>query len=199
MDGCLPTIVRVSLSNTMLAPDWGDVPTWAGAIFTGLGFLAAGVAGFVAYKIYGVESQRDAVAAELQRLRDEEAIRAQASVVAAWYSGERRDHLDVLGNPTRGWYTAWGVWIANGSPVPIYDIRVDFYYSDPAVNDGKPNGPRGHVSERVVPPGQQFIPAPKGMLRDAEAKDMYLVALTFRDSLNRRWHRSVTGELRPAA
>ncbi|GAB4049689.1 hypothetical protein GCM10028775_19110 [Catellatospora paridis] len=174
----------------MWTVDWGDAPTW-------LAFLAASLAGFTAYKVYGVESRRDETAAKLQAQRDDDAIRSQASVVAAWYT-RRAYEVTAPGAGTETRH-GWGVAIANGSGVPVYDVQVDFYFSSPLINDGEPSGPRGSVTRRVLPPGSHFFLAKESMLRDVDDRSLYLVSLKFRDSSNRRWMRTVTGELLPDA
>jgi hypothetical protein len=86
---------------TVLAIDWGDVPTWVGAITTLGALIAAGV-------LIRVELRRDH--REQGRLERNE----QADKVAAWFDDESGKIL-----------------IRNGSSLPIYNVRVWVYSDAP--------------------------------------------------------------------
>lgn len=77
--------------------DWGDVPTWVGAITTLGALIAAGM-------VLRVEMRRDRDAAE-DRARSE-----QAMFCAAW-----------PGLTARGGHV---VFFRNGSQLPVYDVRI---------------------------------------------------------------------------
>jgi hypothetical protein len=102
----------------MWAINWGDAPTWLAAVF-------AALAGVIAYRLYQVESKRDQKADDLQAKRDEEALKWQASVCAAWYDTEDHQIEDGALVPV------WGVRVVNGSPVPIRQVEVILFRVKP--------------------------------------------------------------------
>ena len=86
--------------------DWGDVPT-------ALALLAALIAGYVGYRIYKVESERDQNAALERRS-------AQAARVSLWI-----EYVDVegevLSEEPHHSEPFWQVTIRNGSDLPVYE------------------------------------------------------------------------------
>lgn len=86
---------------TVLAVDWGDVPTWISAITTLGALIAAAV-------LIGVEVRRDRRGIQQAERQD------QADKVAAWKQGSRS---------TRH------ILVRNGSQLPIYKVLVLVVYS----------------------------------------------------------------------
>jgi hypothetical protein len=79
--------------------DWGDVPTWVGALTTIGALIAAGW-------LVKVELGRD------RRTTEASARAQQADLVASW-----NDQVDS---------DSWAV-VRNGSQLPIYDVYVDLF------------------------------------------------------------------------
>src|SRR5688572_3368147 len=70
------------------------------------GMVLAGIAGYVAYRLFKVESERDRKVELLQARQAEESMRQQAASVGFW--------LDPSGSAH----------IFNASPLPIYDVNL---------------------------------------------------------------------------
>jgi hypothetical protein len=184
--------------------NWGDVATWVLAITTLLAFLAAVFAGRVAYDLLKVETARDLKAAEerglaandRRRAEDERAAqreadrRSQASNVTAWF-----DFYSVFGGDT------WGATVQNASELPVFDVRVFFFWvNDPG--EGRPwTTEQRYASERpfrVIPPGQfRRYDLPSRVREMAkECNDrVYLVGIEFTDANGNHWWRDARAAL----
>jgi hypothetical protein len=199
--------------------NWGDIPTWLLAITTLLAFLAAAFAGLVAYDLLKVETARDQSAAEersraaadRRQLEGERATqreadrRAQASKITAWFdyytpglTREEERSATAVGRATRH---AWGALVRNASELPVFDVRVFFYW----VND--PGDGRRWTTEqryasldrfRVIPPGhtrQSDLPDSVRITERECNGDVYLVGIEFTDASGARWIRNERGAL----
>jgi len=142
---------------------WSMIGSLVSAGATLLGVILAGFAGYVAYRLFKVESERDRQAVALL-------LRQQAAAIGFWHDDE-------------------GVWLlSNHSALPIYDIfvgtvehklkdnvieidKVDFTVAEPTKEAF-----RGHL-----PPGESA-----GFQLDPEAQH---VCVVFRDNAGRRWFR----------
>jgi len=186
--------------------NWGDVATWIVAITTLLAFLAAAFAGRVAYDLLKVETTRDLKAAEergqaaadRQRAEDERAAqrqadrRAQASKVTAWFTTYINNH----DQPT------WVAAIQNASELPVFDVRVFFYWvNDPG--DGRPwTTEQRYASEEtilVIPPGRfrhYDLPGRVAAMAKECSDRVYLVAIHFTDANGIHWMRDERAALR---
>lgn len=194
---------------------WGDFPTWVVAITTLLAFLAAAFAGLVAYDLLMVENKRDLdaaqerllAAAERKRLADERTAqreadrRAQASQVTTWfafYEPADPDYPTMAGGPP-----TWGAAVRNASDLPIFDVRVFFYW----VNDPRDGNP--WTAEQRYASVDRILVIPPGQTRDSElpervssmAKEcndrVYLVGIEFTDANGHRWSRNERAVLEP--
>ena len=198
---------------------WGDVPTWVLAVTTLLAFLAAAFAGLVAYELLSVENARDQAASversraavdrkqtEAERAAQREADRrAQASRVTAWFDSYRagvpRDQY-YPGSPAVATApTTWGAAINNASELPIFDVRVFFYWvNDPG--DGSPWTPDMRYTPlerfRVIPPNHiRRLDLPSTVQNTGEEcnDDVYVVGIEFTDASGARWIRDARGAL----
>ncbi len=170
--------------------DLGDLPTWLGA-GGAIGSMGVTIAALL-YAKRAAEATRGMldVEADRDRKREDTGARAQAEHVSGWYDFHD-DHPEM----TYGTHDDfWGGFIQNASPLPIYDLKVEFFYRGP---DGAVAGPRSFVEAGTLPPTSSpaFAQAPLDMLRNVEERDVYVVALTFRDSAGRRWRREHDGVL----
>jgi hypothetical protein len=173
---------------------WGDVATWVVAVTTLLAFVAAALAGIVAYRVLAVETRRDLLA-------DSERIAAQAAEVAAW-SGRTKAETFVSSDGPDTWQE-WGAVIRNASGLPVYGLRV--WFCDPA--DPAPGSelrpPAWYESPEltdVLPPGDSFVSPPREITkrRAAGGPQRWLVAVEFTDAAGTRWLREPRGKLTPA-
>ncbi len=181
---------------------WGNVPTWMLAVTMLLAFIAAALAALVTYELLGIQSRRDALAAEERRQRAEAQRRAQASRVAAWYGrwssvvksqGMAADHRE---------WTRWGAIITNASDLPVYNVRVSFCVAvEPSAGLTWRHGERYMGALRLVPPGEENVEMPDH-LRAEEAsgneQPAWLVAIEFTDASGGRWLRDPRGRLEAA-
>ncbi|WP_328342161.1 hypothetical protein [Micromonospora sp. NBC_00421] len=171
----------------------GDVATWIGALANVATVILALAAAMVGYRVYKVESGRDARAELDRRERRADERRSQASLVAVWYGRSTTARQVVAG--LSGWVVYdWGAWIVNASESPIYDAVVRFY---------RPNPEKTSWLSRpikVVPPyrGELIVNvndiAPDD-LTDDERHDGLVVSLEFRDAAGRYWLRDRSGYL----
>ncbi|KIA64970.1 sugar ABC transporter substrate-binding protein [Nocardia vulneris] len=156
---------------------WGDFPTWISSIATSLALVGAAVAARVAYKVHGIESNRDKNHEEFTR-------RAQAAVISAWWG------RDPTGTPDR-----WGIFVRNASNAPVYQAHLEVHgggarLSCPTL--GLPVVPPGetevfHAIDTVLPnPADRYA---RHALADCQ------VALTFTDAVGTRWQRDRYGRL----
>lgn len=124
---------------------------------------------------------------------------AQADQVAAWF-GTGEVYPDVaFGQQPR---PAWGAFIRNESPLPIYSARVLFHFvatDSPVSEQWQPimrGGPPEYI--RVIPPrSQKFIEIPdqvRDMIDDCN-DNIYVVSVEFTDAAGSRWQRDARGAL----
>jgi hypothetical protein len=190
---------------------WGDVPTWVAAITTLLAFLAAAFAGLVTYDLLRVENARDLEAAN-ERLRAavdrkraaeerntarEAARRTQASKVTAWFDFYTPGIQPDIGSPVPQPpdILEAGAAIRNASELPIFDVRVFFYWvNDPG--DGRPwTTELRYASQqrlRVISPGQtshhRLPEHVRNMAKECNGQ-VYLIGIEFTDANGMRWFR----------
>lgn len=173
----------------------GDVATWVSAVASVATAILALAAAIVGYRVYKVESGRDARAEQDRRERAADERRSQASLVSAWYGRSAE-----AGSGFSPWPTYyWGGWIVNASDSPIYDAVVTFYLS----GTGKQSTWSGGLI-KVLPPyrGEQFVDVgddAREQLTDEERQNSIEVSLEFRDAAGRRWLRDRNGYLHELA
>ena len=180
---------------------WGDVPTWVTAVATIGALVAAGFAARGAFRLLDVERRRDAERAEAE-------LQWQADLVAAWADREQQQRGRMP-------WTAEGAYVANGSPLPIYDVAVTWFYPDASGNlefrceqaikgglvpsgggfyslTNRGSGPPPH--RRAV----DVLDAHGAPVRAQEAEDLaqYRLSVAFTDTGGIRWLRGVNGLLR---
>lgn len=151
--------------------DWGDVPTWLGAI---------GTVGTLVAAIFVVSREQRAAARN-----DDERRRNQASQVAAWARiepGGRIGGLEVQ------------LYVRNASKQPVYDVLA-------AIQDGGTGEGVATDSLAVLPPGETEVRAQAGalrhFLRDSKVTGSPAVTMSFRDSAGQAWQRDLDGRLIP--
>lgn len=154
--------------------------------------MLAAAAFIVGYRVYTIESGRDARAEQDRRERTLDERRRQAALVSAWYAFGPTDpkvHWRFRGGP------AWGGRVLNASEQPIYDALIHFYRSGP---DGSGDTPWRSRLLKVVPPGQGTIivdpQAEGGQVPQSALKDLE-ISMAFRDAAGRHWLRDVRGNL----
>jgi hypothetical protein len=204
---------------------WGDFPTWILALTTLGAFMAAVFAGLVAYDLLTVENVRDlqasaerAFAAEerarIERERQESreaaareqaaqraaAERAQASKVAAWFDEDQVGILPAMNNIRAG-IDDWVAQVRNASDLPVFDVRVFFYWVNDT-HDGRPWTTQERYASldrlRVIPPEQtRHLQLPQTVRQTGEEidRDSYLVAIEFTDANGIRWRRDESARL----
>lgn len=149
--------------------DWGDVPTWIGAIGTVLAVLAAIYAGLQAKRVYLIERERDHRA-------DEDRRRTQAVAISGWVTES-------------GGHSAASEWpileIMNASTLPVYDVVATVTGSD-----GIPL-----ISEKFysIAPASSPLQRPLVLHERATGAVPLLVSLTFRDASGLIWCRDSRG------
>lgn len=191
--------------------DLDDFPTWLTAITSLLALLAAAFAGVVAYDLLRVENARDLEAATERRLATverrraveeraaarETVRRAQASKVTAWFDFYTPGIQPDIGRPVPQPpdFLQAGAAVRNASELPVFDVRVFFYW----VNDRGDGGPwttelryASQQSLRVIPPGQtshhRLPENVRGMAEECNGQ-LYLVGIEFTDANGTRWVR----------
>lgn len=173
---------RVVVDN---GAEWYEIaPQWLTAGFAAAALWLAYRAGKAAIqaseatrKILGVETARDAE-------RQNEALSAQADLIAAW-----TDHRRVGGRWT------WAVVIQNSSALPIWDVKLALHGPDSRL--------RKETNVSVVAPGETVQGWSRELLGEvvAESPDgaiagrEFRVAIEFRDAGGRTWKRSKEGTL----
>jgi hypothetical protein len=125
------------------------------------------------------------------------AERAQASKVTAWMDDILAFELDTPVSKEN----SWGARVQNASELPIFDVRMFFYW----VND-KQDGSAWTTEERyasverfrLVPPGHSsvLVLPEKAKYQGLLGKDDYLVAIEFTDADGIRWRRDERAALR---
>lgn len=173
--------------------DWGDFPTWVQAVVTAGALGAAVWAGRATWKVFNLERAREDRAedeARERRAADERA--AQADLVAVWHT--------VLGSGLAEGPlpTDWAARVINDSPLPVYEVSVEFY---------GPDGTERDVQRTfIVPPGGQDFYWQQDLRKVAdhdtnghpiytESPQDFRVALRFRDTAGRQWYRDANGVL----
>ena len=159
------------------AVQWGDVPTWIGAVATVGALAGAAVAAGIAYRLYRIESTRDQEAANERR-------RAQATRISGWY-GLTTYREDLPRSKSRQF---WKATVRNASDLPVYDVRIEFRKT--VTRDGAPpeGAVPGHKDIPVLPPGTEQLDGPD------DGRD-YSVALRYRDAAGVVWYRDAQGLL----
>ncbi|MGL5823427.1 MAG: hypothetical protein ACRCYU_00970 [Nocardioides sp.] len=156
--------------------DWGDVPSWIAAIATLGALVAAGWAVKKASDTFKLELKRDSE----RQAHDEQA--EQADLIAAWSAWLKPDDTRMR--------AGWGALIVNGSPLPVYEATIELYGP---VGDLRVSQPKN-----LLPPGDTPLIWNTTIFKDDEhvSFGQYLqVALKFRDSAGRLWHRDRHGQL----
>ncbi|WP_169514727.1 sugar ABC transporter substrate-binding protein [Actinomadura atramentaria] len=136
--------------------------------------MFAAVAAVAARRTYLIESERDRVNEEARRKRDDEARKAQATLVSAWWGR----------HPRRG----WGVYLRNASETPVYQAYMTILGPD-----GTTDGNKVHYA--VVPPAAEaeFSEVPvEGRVQDNPTKR---AKVGFTDAAGARWLRDEYGRL----
>jgi hypothetical protein len=185
--------------------NWGDVATWVLAITTLLAFLAAAFAGLVAYDLLKVETARDEAATrdrvlaanerkliESERAAQREAERrAQAAKVIAWFGLRPYGYTEV--SPAE--QGSWGALVRNASELPVFDIRIFFYWVNDRHDGSEWTTEQRYASVerfRVIPPEQtRYLELPdrvRSMANECN-DDVYLVGVEFTDARGARWFR----------
>jgi hypothetical protein len=173
----------------------GTVPEWISAIATVGALIAAWLAGTTAKRLYGVESDRDATAAEQRERHD-------ADLVHAWTTAVHRD----------GTRPRYGLIVKNGSSSPVFDVTIQSTTGIPFEGGHKRAWP---VDLAMLPPGEYFvttvpypdtntgedgIPEPTsgldGTIRPVMKKRDWAVSrIHFTDASGRHWQRDKDGVL----
>lgn len=97
----------------------------------------------------------------------------------------------------------WGATVRNASGLPVYDIRVGFYYIDEPVRGlGWTPVACGTSPEmlRVLPPGEKYhfyIPPDVRSQRTDCNADVYAVSIMFTDAAGNKWEHDPRGALKP--
>ncbi len=143
--------------------------------------------------VLGLQAQELAESLAERKTEAENARRAQAAKVTAWF-----------GYSVRGDITSdVGAVIRNGSDLPILDVRVFFHWvserSDGTWTSANRGGPVERV--RVIPPEHQgFVEMPEQIrtMTDEVNDQVYVVSLEYTDAAGQRWVRDPHGGLVPA-
>ncbi|TYB94055.1 hypothetical protein FXF53_27415 [Micromonospora sp. WP24] len=168
------------------AAEWGDVPTWVGAVASLGALTAATVAARVAKRVYQIESERDQQAEADRRERELEAMRAQASRVSAWWDTAYR--VDDAG---QRYSLGRAALVRNASELPVHSVRVFFH----APLEGGGYEHFGPAIKAVVPPGSVPIDVyPPVGLSSVESADV-VVEIEFIDAGGLQWKRDTGGRL----
>jgi hypothetical protein len=152
-------------------------------------------------EIERIRAQREAAAERAAQRED--AHRAQASRVTAWFAHFHSGTSELL-SPTRSIAPAtWGGAVRNASDLPIFDVRI-FYFR---VNDSRDGSPwtAVHVYAsidiiRVIPPEQtrteELPQRVRGQYEDCNDQ-VYVVGVEFTDADGNRWYRNERAALEP--
>jgi hypothetical protein len=81
--------------------------------------------------------------------------------------------------------------LLNTSPLPVYEVGLD--YSLYEVGGRPAGGEMDYVP--LLPPGKHVLRLPPGATNTAEVGGMIRVAIVFKDTANRMWHRDLDGRL----
>lgn len=164
-----------------------DAPDWITAAATVLALGGALWAGVTATKLYKIERKREAD-------RDEAAERQQANLVAAWVSWT--DQPNVAMSLPDGRTSRANLALQNASPVPVYDVEVEYSEGEEALGSQKfhvlsPTGPKPHHREIKSVGVGDLLARPRP--RDARVDMRVAIALT--DARGARWERTTHGQL----
>lgn len=174
--------------------NWGDVPTWGAMVFA----VAAVIVG---YRVYRIEHERDERTDADRRARANEERQAQAALVSAWPGSTTFHAIPIDPYPT----TAWGAYIRNASQLPVYTVKIVFWYQHPQSSEREE---RASIIRPLVEPSTEplFVTRPEELRKPSstdergypvftEAINQFVVSLEFTDTAGRRWRRDVDGSL----
>lgn len=165
------------------------IANWVIAMATTMALGAAFWAGLAAWKLYGIELDREKARhlAEKQR---------QAELVATWVSWT--DQPKVAMRLPDGRTVRANLAMQNGSAVPVYDVKVT--YSADSWELGSqhfpmlsPTGSSAH-HRQIKCLGVENLLAKR---RDPGARVDIRTTFTFTDAGGNRWTREASGQLRP--
>jgi|ERR1700722_3438738 len=132
---------------------------------------------------------------EERKCSAEKERRGQAALVTAWFAS--------FPVPTRGpAFSYWGAAVRNASDLPVFDVRVSFYFIEEPVA-GMEWTPvlRGSAPKaiQVLPPqDERSVYIPDDIARQDECSDqVYAVGITFADAAGNNWERDPRGALKP--
>lgn len=151
--------------------NWGDAPTWVGAVGTVFAIGAAVYAGLQAKRVYLIEKARD----QQQLL---ESRGAQAASISAWVDWS---HISSGGGKMPV------VVLQNASRLPVYDLRVQVLDGSATVlaTEHFPTlPPSPEPKKRAIVLAHQQEDSPQQPLE---------VTLAFRDASGLRWTRDTAG------
>ncbi|MBQ1052110.1 hypothetical protein KBX50_27095 [Micromonospora sp. C51] len=139
--------------------------------------VLAGAAGFVAYRLYSVESERDLRAEELQRQQAADRLRQQAAGVGFWHDAARDTYC-----------------VFNASSLPIYQVVV--WRSSVGRNQAAKVHPALRPDELLEVPDGRKRPAATGvqtvtLVRRGDDTSV----VRFADNANTWWERDLQGSL----
>ncbi|MET8908406.1 hypothetical protein [Micromonospora sp. NPDC004551] len=173
----------------------GDLATWISAVSGVVTVILALVASIVGYRVYKVESGRDARAEQDRRERAADDRRRQAALVSVWYGRSIKPERSFGVGGFSSY--SWGGWIVNASDAPVYNAILRFY---------RPGAEALRVTTwatdpiKVVPPyrGESMVPIGEDSPDDLTTEEYeggLEVSLQFRDAAGRHWLRDRQGYL----
>ncbi|MFC7246042.1 hypothetical protein ACFQO7_26495 [Catellatospora aurea] len=132
------------------------------------GMILAGIAGYVAYRLFKVESRRDEIAQQFHSDQAQERAREQAAHIGFWWDDEMS-----------------GLVVHNASALPIYEVGLfsAISYEDKLLNVESFKG--------AVRPGANWIPKTP----DTAFMESRLIVLRFTDCSGLAWFRDLAGTL----
>ncbi|MCX5066684.1 hypothetical protein OOJ91_12420 [Micromonospora lupini] len=189
--------IYVLLSVWLSRAELGDLATWVGALANVATLAFALVAAIVGFRVYKIESGRDRRAEDERRERALDERQGQASLVSVWFDKETTNATPRLGRVQ--WpMTTWGAHILNASTLPIYDVLIFFRFFgllDTWTGGQVPVVPPHKRDVQEVLPQEMWdlirLRYPHGI----DGLNVVRVAMEFRDSAGRRWHRDWDGVL----
>ncbi|WP_212829925.1 hypothetical protein [Catellatospora sp. TT07R-123] len=160
---------------------WGAI----GAIGSFFGMILAGIAGYVAFRLFRVESGRDLKADEFRREQAEELVRHQATRIGFWVDSDAKQ-----------------VVVLNSSELPIFRIRIVFqdYRSYDQVLPPVifPDEKVVHFQDALVP-GERIHVSEQAFREEALNKNGFYFGqgtyIQFIDNAGFRWKRAIEGGL----
>ena len=173
--------------------DPGSFPDWVAAVATLAAFCAAVVAGKLAHDALKIEQGRD-------RDRQEEARKAQASLVAAWVDGEPSVLDDGSGDLLR-----YKVVIRNHSQLPVTSVCIRLVHERVGAERATHTYVGTSIDINTLPPGDlnnRYISvrpvelSRASSIRDDEIEDASeRLEVGFRDATGALWRRTPRGRL----